>query len=75
MSGDDDEFCSEEEKEESKKKNFPVIKSYTDIQRLKLEKLMANPEKPVSQPTRITLFETVSNDIRFEFHPGQWIVR
>jgi len=52
MSGDDDEFCSEEEKEESKKKNFPVIKSYTDIQRLKLEKLMANPEKPVRIPSR-----------------------
>ena len=52
MSGDDDEFCSEEEKEESKKKNFPVIKSYTDIQRLKLEKLMANPEKPVSRISR-----------------------
>jgi len=52
MSGDDDDFCSEEEKEESKKKNFPVIKSYTDIQRLKLEKLMANPEKPVRIPSR-----------------------
>ena len=52
MSGDDDEFYSEEEKEESKKKNFPVIKSYTDIQRLKLEKLMANPEKPVSRISR-----------------------
>jgi len=51
MSGDDDDLCSEEE-QESKGKKFHVIKSYTDIQRLKLEKLMANPDKPVRIPSR-----------------------
>jgi len=51
MSGDEDDLCSEEE-QESKGKTFHVIKSYTDIQRLKLEKLMANPDKPVRIPSR-----------------------
>jgi len=45
---DEEEYISEEEEEEKKdKKEFVEIKSYTDIQRMKLEKLMANPDKPV----------------------------
>merc|ERR1719158_48370 len=45
-------FVLRKKRRRVKKKNFPVIKSYTDIQRLKLEKLMANPEKPVRIPSR-----------------------
>jgi len=50
MVSDDDGTVSEEE--EKKEKKFHVIKSYSDIQRLKLEKLMAYPEKPVRIPAR-----------------------
>jgi len=50
MGSDDDGAVSEEE--ERKEKKFHVIKSYSDIQRLKLEKLMANPDKPVRIPAR-----------------------
>ena len=71
MSGDDDDLCSEEE-QENKGKKFHVIKSYTDIQRLKLEKLMANPDKPVSRIPG--LFSCKSSDNRFGFRPGQWTV-
>jgi len=46
----DDGAVSEEE--ERKEKKFHVIKSYSDIQRLKLDKLMANPDKPVRIPAR-----------------------
>jgi len=50
---DEEEYISEEEEEEKKdKKEFVEIKSYTDIQRMKLEKLMANPDKPVNIPAR-----------------------
>merc|ERR1719158_1296192 len=45
-------FVLRKKRRRVKKKNFPVIKSYTDIERLKLEKLMANPEKPVRIPSR-----------------------
>jgi hypothetical protein len=45
---DDEEIImSEEEDDKKEKKEFHVIKSYTDIQRIKLDKLMANPDKPV----------------------------
>ena len=44
---DEEELISEEEEDKKDKKEFHVIKSYTDIQRIKLEKLMANPDKPV----------------------------
>merc|ERR1712130_8264 len=33
-------------------KNVKKIRSYTDIMKLKLDKLMANPEKPVHIPER-----------------------
>lgn len=46
---------SNDEQEEEGKMNgnkFHAIRSYTDIQRLKIEKLMANPDKPVRIPDR-----------------------
>lgn len=46
---------SNDEQEEEGKINgnkFHAIRSYTDIQRLKIEKLMANPDKPVRIPDR-----------------------
>jgi len=49
---DEEELISEEEEDKKDKKEFHVIKSYTDIQRIKLEKLMANPDKPVNIPAR-----------------------
>ena len=46
---DEEIVVSEEEDDEKKeKKEFHVIKSYSDIQRIKLDKLMANPDKPVN---------------------------
>jgi len=47
----DDEILQEDE-ENKETKEFRVIKSYTDIQRLKLEKLMSDPQKPVHIPAR-----------------------
>jgi len=50
---DEEIVVSEEEDDEKKeKKEFHVIKSYSDIQRIKLDKLMANPDKPVRIPER-----------------------
>jgi len=46
---------SNDEQEEEGKMNrnkYHAIRSYTDIQRLKIEKLMANPDKPVRIPDR-----------------------
>merc|ERR550519_614428 len=39
-------------RKKKKTKEFRVIKSYTDIQRIKLEKLMSDPQKPVHIPAR-----------------------
>merc|ERR550519_1781864 len=39
-------------RKKKKTKEFRVIKSYTDIQRMKLEKLMSDPQKPVHIPAR-----------------------
>jgi hypothetical protein len=47
ISDDEEIIMSEEEDDKKEKKEFHVIKSYTDIQRIKLDKLMANPDKPV----------------------------
>ena len=47
MSDEEEIIMSEEEDDKKEKKEFHVIKSYTDIQRIKLDKLMANPDKPV----------------------------
>jgi len=53
ISDDEEIVVSEEEDDDKKeKKEFHVIKSYTDIQRIKLDKLMANPDKPVRIPER-----------------------
>lgn len=40
----------DDDKEDVEKKQRPIIKSATDLQRLKLEKLMKNPEKLVNIP-------------------------
>jgi len=49
-----DEQEEEEQEEEGKmnRNKYHAIRSYTDIQRLKIEKLMANPDKPVRIPDR-----------------------
>ncbi|XP_055857637.1 PRKR-interacting protein 1 homolog [Episyrphus balteatus] len=52
---------------EEEKKKRPIIKSATDLQRLKLEKLMKNPDKPViipESPREKDYMQTVPSFVR-----------